>query len=184
MAASKTKTEPETPRDELIARFQLETERALDKLRTDMLGLHEDLARKVAAVQDSCAQMTEAVRRQTRELEDAVHHTRNGVKECNEALKVAAKAARDAADSAAVFEKLKDSQPDFAAQVRALEARLAKVVDTNAHLAEQFTGLTRRLDEFELVAESMEETKGEVRGIDQAVKILDRSVRASRPLTT
>lgn len=180
MAASKEK--PATPQDELLARFQLQNERDIGKLRTDLTRLHEGLAMKVAQLTDVCTQMTQTVDRQTAQLEDAVHHTREGVKECNLALKESAKAAREAADSAAVFEKLKDSQPDFAAQVRALEVRLASVVDNNKHLHERLDTLGSKLEEFELVAGEFESTAGEVRGLDMAVKRLDHSVRTARPL--
>ncbi len=173
----------QTPRaDEQLARYQLETERVIGKLQTDVLKLHEELALKVAMQEDRVNALDATVQRQTRELEEAQHHTRQSVNECNLALKAAARAAQDAADSAAVFEKLRESQPDFEAQVRDLAVKIAKVVDTNTHLAEQFHGLTRRLDEFEVVAESMEDTKGEVRGLDLAVQQLDRSVRTARPI--
>lgn len=181
MAEPKRK-EPEQPRDELIARFQLETERAIEALRADMMRLHGELSTRVANLSDEARQMTATVQAQTLQLENAVHHTRKGVEECNLALKEAGKQAREAADSAAVFAKLKDSQPDFAAQVRALEVRLAAVVDSNTHLSERVTGLVKQLEEFEVVAEGFEETAGEVRGLDIAVKKLDTLTRTSRPI--
>jgi chromosome segregation ATPase len=171
-----------TPTDELIARFQLESERAIEALRGDMMRLHGELATRVATLSDEARQMTATMQSQTLQLENAVHHTRKGVEECNLALKEAGKQAREAADSAAVFAKLKDSQPDFAAQVRALEVRLAAVVDSNSHISERVTGLVKQLEEFEVVAEGFEETVGEVRGLDLAVKKLDSTVRTSRPI--
>lgn len=171
-----------TPVDELLARFQLDNERALDALRSSFQAQQGELAVKVAKLDDKCTEMVATVQRQTAQLEAAIHHTRNGVNECNEAMKVAAKAAREAADSAAVFEKLKDSQPDFHAMVRALEVRLAAVVDKNTLLADQFNGLSKRIDEFEVVADSMEETAGEVRGLDIQVKKLHSLERTSRAL--
>lgn len=177
-----SKDKPAAPLDELLARFQLQNERAIGELRAEFQRQAGDLAVKVAALGDKCEAMTATVQRQTEQLEAAIHHTRNGVNECNEAMKVAAKAAREAADSAAVFEKLKDSQPDFQAQVRALETRLAAVVDKNTHLAEQINGLTKQLDQFESVVDSVEETQGEVRGLDITVKKLQHQERASRAL--
>lgn len=173
---------PKAPIDELLARFQLENERALAKLRADFQAQQGDLAVKVATLGDKCEALAATVASQTTQLEEAVHHTRTGVNECNEAMKVAAKAAREAADSAAVFEKLKDSQPDFHAAVRALETRLAAVVDKNTHLAEQFSGLAKQLEEFELVADTIEETQGEVRGLDLNLKKLQHQERTSRAL--
>jgi chromosome segregation ATPase len=168
--------------DELLARFQLENERALAALQGDLLRLHEELATRVAALDDQCRTNTVTVDRQTKTLEDATHHTKQGVAECNLALKAAAKAAREAADSAAVFEKLKDSQPNFAEQVRALERRLATVVDKNTHLEAMVNDLTRKLGELEVVADDMEETKGDVRGLDIALKRLDSAQRTRAPL--
>lgn len=171
-----------TPVDELLARFQLQNERALGKQRAELVALHEELAVRVATLSDQCRENTVTVQRQTRTLEDAVHHTRKGVEECNLALKEASKAAREAADSAAVFEKLKDSQPDFAAQVRALETRLAAVVDANTQLAAQFTELNRKMDELEVLDERVEEARGDLRGLDIAVKRLDSATRTRAPL--
>jgi ABC-type transporter Mla subunit MlaD len=177
MAASKP-----TPVDELLARFQLENERAISKLRSEFQQQQGDLAMRVAKLTDVCTEMAATVNHQTQQLEDAVHHTRKGVDECNLAMKEAAKAAREAADSAAVFEKLKDSQPDFSRQVQALEVRIAAVVDRNSHLGEMLNGLTKRLDEFEVVADTMEETQGEVRGLDIGLKKLQAQERTSRPI--
>lgn len=146
------KQTPQTPVDELIARFQLESERAIANVRDEFRRLHGELSTRVATLQDTTTNMTAAVEQQRKSLEDASHRTRQGVSECNEAMKVAAKAAREAADSAAVYEKLKDSQPDFAGQVRALERRLAEVVDKNNHLQEQVNRLAKELESFEVVA--------------------------------
>ncbi len=170
------------PKDELLARFQLETERALTLLEEKWLGLHGDLARKVAVMTDQFDAMTAQLHKQNEQIENAIHHTRKGVEECNLAMKESAKAAREAADSAAVFEKLKDSQPDFHKQVEALESRLAKVVDKNTHIEQMLSGLSKRLEEFEVVAEGVEEARGELSGLDQAVKRLDMQVRTSRPM--
>lgn len=174
------KEQQRSPVDELVARFQLESERAIERVRADMTGLVQDLARKVASLEDQYTQMRETASRQTVALEDGLHHTRRAVAETNEAMKVAAKAAQEARDSALVYEKLRESQPDFAAQVRALETRLAAVVDTNTHLGERLNGLVKQLEEFEVVADSFEETQGEVRGLDIAVKKLDTLTRTSR----
>ncbi len=169
------------PSDELIARFQLETEGALTRIREDFTRLYADLAVKVAVMGDKVTEMTEAAGRQAKQLEDAVHHTRKGVEECNLALKEAGRQAQEAATSAAVFAKLKDSQPDFHNMVRALEVRLAAVVDANTFLNERITGLVNKVEEFEVVADSFEETAGEVRGLDLNLKKLDMAVRTSRP---
>lgn len=170
------------PIDQLVARFQLDTDRAIASVRDDMGRAVGDLARKVAMLEDRFTEMRDAASRQAVALEDGLHHTRKAVEETNEAMKVAAKAAQEARDSALVYEKLKESQPDFAAAVRALEVRLASVVDANQHLNERLSGIVRQLEEFELVADSVEETAGEVRGLDLAVKKLDTISRANRPL--
>ncbi len=168
--------------EELVARFQLETERAIAAVRDSMQGQVADLASKVAKLEDGYTKLREAASRQATALEGAMHHTRKGVEECNGAMKVAAKAATEARDTALVYEKLRESQPDFAAQVRGLEERLAKVVDTNSHLHERLNGLVKQLEEFEVVADSFEETAGEVRGLDLAVKKLDTITRTTRPI--
>jgi len=94
-------------RDELIARFQLETDRALAAVREDMGRAIGDLARKVATLEDRFTEMRDAAARQAVALDAGLHHTRKAVEETNEAMKVAAKAAQEARDSALVYEKLK-----------------------------------------------------------------------------
>lgn len=170
------------PVDQLVARFQLETDRAITAVREDMGRAIGDLARKVATLEDRFTEMRDAASRQAQALESGLHHTRKAVEETNEAMKVAAKAAQEARDSALVYEKLKESQPDFTRQVQALEARLAAVVDTNTHLAERLNGLVAQVEQFEVVADSFEETAGEVRGLDIAVKKLDTLSRTNRPV--
>jgi chromosome segregation ATPase len=178
----KPEQQQKTPVDELIARFQLESERAIAGVRADTQRLVGDLATKVAQLQDRVTDMTEAASRQAQALESGLHHTRKAVEETNEAMKVAAKAAQEARDSALVYEKLKESQPDFAAQVRGLEVRLAAVVDANTHLGERLNGLVKQLEEFEIVADAFEETQGEVRGLDLNLKRLDAQVRTNKPI--
>lgn len=172
----------EPQRDELIARFQLETERAIATVRDDLTRVIQGQASKVAQLEDLFSAMRDAAARQEKQLAEAVHHTRKGVDECNEAMKVAAKAALEARDSAAVYEKLRETQPDFAAQVRALETRLAAVVDANTHLAERLNGLVRQVEEFEVVADGFESTAGEVRGLDILVQKLETRTRTSKPV--
>lgn len=143
------------PVDELVARFQLESERAITSVRSDLTAMVQSQALKVAQLEDRVVEMTEQAKRQATAIEDAMHHTRKAVEEVNEAMKVAAKAAQESRDSAAVYEKLKDSQPDYAAQVRALEQRLAEVVDSHTHLNERLQGIVKQLDEFEVITDSL-----------------------------
>lgn len=170
------------PVDQIVARFQVETDRALAAIREDMGRAIGDLARKVAVLEDRFTETRDAASRQSVALEDGLHHTRKAVEETNEAMKVAAKAAQEARDSALVYEKLKESQPDFTRQVQALEVRVAAVVDSNTHLAERLNGLVSQIEQFEVVADSFEETAGEVRGLDIAVKKLDTIARTNRPV--
>jgi hypothetical protein len=176
---TKPEQQKKTPTEELIARFQLETERAIAKVRDDMTGLIQQIATKTAHLEDKVTLMTEATSRQAAALDSGLHHTRKAVEETNEAMKVAAKAAVDARDSALVYEKLRESQPDFSRQVQALETRIAAVVDANTHLAERLNGLVSQVEQFEVVAESFEETRGEVQGLDIAVRKLDTRTRTA-----
>lgn len=172
--------EPEPPRDELIARFQLDTERAIASLREQTQKQIERLTTQVATLQDSVTRMTHDVNRNTEALEGAVRATRVKADECNLALKEAVKSANAAADSARVFELLRAEQPDFQRAVAALEQRLAAVKDDNTRLHGAVNGLVTRLDDLEVVADSFEEIGGEVRGLDIAVKKLGTETRVSR----
>jgi methyl-accepting chemotaxis protein len=170
------------PQDEVFARFQLQTERAIRDLEERWMGLHGDLARKVATMTDQFQAMTTELHKQNQQIDECVHQVRQGVNECNLAMKEAAKAAQVASDSAQVYEKLKDMQPDFHRMVREQNEKIARVVDAQTHLGEQLSGLVKRLEEFETVVDGVEETRGELSGLDQAVKKLDLQVRTSRPM--
>lgn len=178
--ADQKRKEPEPPRDELIARFQLDTERAIAGLRDHTQRQLEKLTTQVAALHDSVNRMTHDVNRNTEQLEGAVRATRVRADECNLALKEAVKSANAAADSARVFEMLRAEQPDFRRAVAELEQRLAAVKDDNDRLHGALNALTTRLDDLEIVADSFEETAGEVRGLDLAVKSLNTITRTQR----
>ena len=164
----------------LIARFQLETERALDGIRQEQRQQVVQLERKVAALQDEWGGVRDEVKALKVVIEDALHQMREGVKEAINAQREAVTHAQKASQSAAVFDKLEASRPDFRRMVSDQNQTLGKVRDQFTLLQEQVHGLSKRLDEFEVVADDYEETKGTVRGMDLIVKDLNAESKTRR----
>jgi phage shock protein A len=164
---------PDVSVPELIARFQIETEEKLTAIRREHQAQIVQQDRKIGALEDKWGQLHQEVTTIRGAVEDGLHQMRNGVAEVNIALRQAVGFTERAEKSAAVFDKLKASQPDFHRMVRELDVKLGKVQDSQAQMLEQVNGLRRSLDELEVVAEDYEETKGAVRGIDLVVKNLN-----------
>jgi chromosome segregation ATPase len=164
--------EDPAPIAELIARFQLETESAIAGLRREQVAMVEGLERRVAGLQDDWSRTRGEVAELKRTVEDAIHQMRQSVAECINAQRESAGSAQRAERSAQVFDKLKASQPDFHRMVAEQNKTIAATRDELVHVRERVTGLEKRLDDFDVVAEDYEETKGAVRGMDLIVKDL------------
>lgn len=171
---------PDMSIPDLIARFQLETEAALKAQRAETVKLVEGLERRVAELTDAWTVTREGVKALEKRIESAIHDMQQAVGECINAQRQSVAAAAAAKQSAEVFEKLRASQPDLHRMVRDQDKVVASVRDQFAHLEEKVGGLSRKLDEFELVAEDYEETKGTVRSMDIAVKDLNTEARQRR----
>lgn len=165
------------PLDELIARFQLETDQKLAAIEADHRKASVEQERKIAALSDQWTTLGTEVQALRKEISGGLHLMHQGVAEVNNALREAVKHSQKASDSVAVFDKLKASQPDFHKMVRELEKKVAGVQDKATALGDTLNTLSRRLDEFEVVTEDYEETKGQVRSIDGIVKDLNASER-------
>jgi chromosome segregation ATPase len=165
---------------ELIARFQLDTEQAIAAVKAEHLRAFADLERKIASIQDEWNTTREEVRALKVTIEDGLHQMRAGVREAINAQKEAVTAAVQAGNAAAVFDKLKASQPDFHRMVKEQNVTIAKLTDKFTHLDEQLHGLSKKLDEFDIVAEDYEETKGTIRGMDLIVKDLNADHKQRR----
>jgi chromosome segregation ATPase len=173
-------SEDATPVAELIARFQLETEALIATLRNDHQRQIVEQERKVAALSDEWTNTRAEVKALREGIEAAVHEIQTSMREAINAQREAVKAAQKAADAAAVFDKLKASQPDFHRIVGEQNKTVARLSDTVTHLGEQLQGLAKQIDAFEVLAEDYEETKGEVRGLDLVVKDLNTEARNRR----
>lgn len=172
--------DPPPPIVELVARFQLDTEAAVAALRGETIKMVEGLERRVAALQDDWTRTRDEVKGLGAKVEDAIHLMGQSVSECINAQRESVGAAQRASASAAVFEKLRDSQPDFHRMVREQDKVVAGLRDALTHAQEMISGFGKRLDEFDVVAEDYEETKGAVRGIDTIVKDLNSEARQRR----
>ena len=168
------------PADELIARFQLETEAKLAELAAAQQRAMVQHEHKIAAMTDQWNQLSASVAGLQRAVDDGLHHMRKGVEEVNTALREACKQAAKAADAAAVFDKLKSSQPDFHAMVKALELKVAKVQDANTNTLAQLTAASQRLDAFEVMVPEVDEVKATVRGLDRITADLNSDYQKRR----
>lgn len=171
---------PEVSIPDLIARFQLETEAALKAQRAETVKLAEGLERRVAELADAWAGTRETVKALQIRIETAVHEMQQAVRECINAQKECVAAAQRAQQSAEVFDKLRASQPDLHRMVREQDKVIAHVRDQFTHLEERVGGLGKKLDEFEVLADDYEETKGTVRSMDIHVKDLNKEAQQRR----
>lgn len=171
---------PAPPVEELIARFQLDTEALIAGIRRDHQAQISEQDRKIGKLTDTCDRVLAEFAGLKRTIEEALHEMRGGVAEALNAQREAVRHATNASNSAAVFDKLKASQPDFHRMVRELDLKIAGALDRMTKLEGLHGDLNRRLDEFDVVAEDYEETKGTVRGLDLVVKDLNASDKARR----
>lgn len=170
-------TLPESPPDnsaDIIARFQLDTEKLIATLRSDHQRQISEQDRKIGTLIDQWEGAKLTIAEMRGKLDASLHEMNEGVKEVRIALTRAVDAAASAARSVEVFDKLKASQPDFHRAVQDVAVKLAKLSDVVTHQRELHEGLSKRLDGFEVVADDYEETKGTVRGLDNIVSGLDR----------
>lgn len=171
---------PEPNVAELIARFQLDTETLIDAIRKDHQAQIVEQQRKIDQLADNWTGLQAEFRELRTRIEDAIHRMNEAVKEALNAQRESSNNARKAADAAAVFDKLKASQPDFHRMVRELDAKISGAIDKTQHQADIVHGLSVRLDELDAVAVDYEETKGSVRSIDHLVKNLDAESKQRR----
>lgn len=122
------KLEPQ-PVEEMVARFQVDTQAVIDSVRSE-------LGKQLALVLQKCANHDTALaelRTQfgdvARKADSAEHVMRQGVKEVNEALRVAVGLAREAQESAKVYEALRESQPDLRGAVVEAQERVGRLSD-------------------------------------------------------
>jgi chromosome segregation ATPase len=169
------------PLDELIARFQVETEKKLAEMRAAHLKEFQDMHTKIAQCQDSVVRTEDRCNRFERLIDDASSAMRAGITEVNTHLRAAVAQTEIARKAAEVFEKLKKSQPDFHKMVQELQVKLGAVRTEQTTTNDRITRLDQRLDEFDIVADNFEETRTTVRGLDPIVKNLnDLSKRVGR----
>jgi uncharacterized coiled-coil DUF342 family protein len=171
---------PEPPVAELIARFQIDTEALIADMRKSHQSQLAEQQRKIDHLTDNWERTRAEFSELRGRIEAAVHDMVEGVKEALNAQREAVKHATKASDAAAVFDKLKASQPDFHRMVRDLDLKISGAIDETTKTVELCNGLSRRLDEFETVAVDYEETKGQLRGIDHIVKNLDADHKQRR----
>jgi phage-related tail protein len=181
-AAPTTTPEPDAPLDpaEVVARFQLETDAAIGTIKREHQSQLVGQERKIATLEDAWTRTRDEVTALKRTVDDALHQMRQGIEEVLNAQRLSMLAATKAETAAAVFDKLKASQPDLHRMVREQDKVVATVRDRMTHLEEQVGGYAKRLDEFDAVAVDYEDTKGAVRGLDIVVKDLHSSERQRR----
>lgn len=159
---------------ELIARFQIDTETLIASIRGDHQRQIAQQDRKVAQLEDQWTAARAELAGIRAAIDNALHEMREGVREALNSQRQAVAAAEKAATSAAVFDKLKASQPDFHRLVGEVQKDLGRVKDKIVSVEGTISHLSKRIDEFDLVAEDYEETKTTVRGLDPIVGSLHK----------
>lgn len=168
------------PIDELVARFQLETEGNLKFLADEVRKAMARQDQQVAGLSDSWRVLERDAKDMRRVIDDGLTQMRSGVSEVNIALKRAVESAQQAEQSAKVYEKLRASQPDFIKAVMALEKKVAQCQDATRAVADSLNGLSSRLDQFERLTTDYQEVRGEVRNMDRIVTDLNGAEQRRR----
>lgn len=168
------------PIDELVARFQLESEGNLKFLAEEVRKAMARQDQQVASLSDSWRALEQEARDMRRVIDDGLNQMRSGVSEVNIALRRAVESAAQAEQSAKVYEKLRASQPDFIKAVQALEKKVASVQDSDRTTRDAINALSRRLDQFEGLTSDYQEVRGEVRNMDRIVTDLNGAEQRRR----
>ena len=128
MAARKSDPTPETgPADELIARFQLETERKLEAFQLECMRRMGAAEHRAALLVDEVHALRDQVEALHKRFEGTEHELRAATRECTTALLRAVASADSAKESAAVYERLRDAQPNYREEVNQLRVELGGV---------------------------------------------------------
>jgi uncharacterized coiled-coil DUF342 family protein len=167
---------PAPDTSELIARFQLDTEALVATIRADHQRQLATMERKVAGLEDQWETAKAELAGIRKVIEEALHEMRGGVAEALNSQREAVKHAKHAADSVAVFDKLKASQPDFHRMVKGVQEDMGRVKDKITNVEGAIGHLSKRLDEFDIVANDYQDTKTTVRGLDPLVAGLQKDL--------
>lgn len=150
MSSKRAATVPSTTEHdatvEVVARFQLTTETLLSEHRQQLSREMVKLERAQARLEDETTRLREGHAELLRGIEDARREVRGGIGEVNVALRSSVEMARQAAQSAAVYEKLKEAQPDFFGMVKAVKQKLGELEDKILRAQETLNILGGQLD--------------------------------------
>jgi len=138
------------PVDELIARFQLDTERLIEAFKAECQRRMGKAEHRAALLYDEVAAIRQEVGELRAKFADNEARLRSATNECNTALRRAVDYAEQARTSAAVYERLKEAQPDFRLEVFGLRKEVAGLRDRQTLLEERnnaVRGDTDRIDE-------------------------------------
>ncbi len=143
------------PTIEVVARFQLQTETLLSEHRQAMAREMVKLERAQARLEDETTRLREGHADLLRGISDAQREVRAGISEVNVALRSAVDQARQAAQSAAVYERLKDAQPDFFGMVKATKQKCGELEDRLLRAESALNALQGRFDRDEALLVSV-----------------------------
>lgn len=151
--ATKRKTDDEAtdapelrPAQEVVARFQVETDARLAAFEAECMRRMGAAEHRAALLQDQVAALTDRVAALHKRFEGTEHELRQATQECNTALRRAVEYAEAAQESAAVYERLRDAQPDYRGEVEQLRRDLGSALDRVVHLEEQHDRLRSETD--------------------------------------
>jgi chromosome segregation ATPase len=147
MPPRKSDPTPETgPTDELIARFQVQTDRRLEAFQLECTRRMGAAEHRAALLTDEVHALRDQVEALQRRFEGTEHELRAATRECNTALLRAVESAESAKESAAVYERLRDSQPDYREEVNALRRELGGVSHRQSVLEGQHASIQGATD--------------------------------------
>ena len=137
MATRKTDKTDKTPTEQLVAKFQLDTEKALAAHRAQFDALLKPIRTELGRVQSSAEELRALYAGTLERVEHFAHEMTQGVKETREALSKAVKMAAAAEEAAQVYEKLQEAAPDWEDRLRQAQRAAGKASDRLTALESQ-----------------------------------------------
>lgn len=99
------------PIDELVGRFQVANEKAIQALEAKFIKSQADTMRQVGALTDQVQAMREEQKAMVQLHEETKHRVAVAERECNTALREAVKQATIARGAAETYEKIREARP-------------------------------------------------------------------------
>jgi uncharacterized protein YoxC len=164
----------------LVAKFQLETEAALEQCRQRMdelstrvesaIGLHSERLEQIARVAEIGSKVLDDVRAEGRRAAD----------ELGEFARLAQQSASEAADASKVYEKMQSGRPELLDRIQRMGEMVGLYREDNQRLYDLLDALSRKIDVLEGRAGTLDQTLVAVDQLNTVVHGLNTKAELKR----